>query len=232
MLLRFVVAGLIALSIAVVVPAPVASAHDSDEGYDLWADCTSLPPDFEFLPIFLGSESPGFIDLNRPVTMSGQDYRALQYTRDKDFGVQRVRSGAWYGGMGSDRWPLGTIDPARFFAAFRITDWEVDGTRYPVRPSCVLTFETDDLALGLYNVWVRFNEPGVHTLRIFGRQIADFPFYAPFTFGPADPLGLDGRRVFVRGESIGDVIDQQFVHTYELQVGRADDWGGGARQQD
>jgi len=66
---------------------------------------------------------------------------------------------------------------------------------------------------------VRFTEPGVHTLRIFGRQLADFYFIFPFqALGGADPFGLLGRRVFLRGEYVGDMLDGEFVHSYELDA--------------
>lgn len=218
---RLLGAALLALATAVLLAETPASAKSADDGYELWNDCSDLPDVFDFLPSHLGDETPGFVDLGKPVVFDGLSWRALQYTRDKDFGLVRVTTGRWYGGMGADRWPAQTIDPVGQFAAFRVTAWEIDGTRYPVDPSCVLTFATDELSVGLYNVWVRFTEPGVHTVKIFGRQITPFYFIYPFAIlGGADPFGLGGRRVFLPGEFIGEMLDEEFVHTYELHVQR------------
>jgi hypothetical protein len=197
--------------------APAAAV--SSEGYEIWRDCSALPDDFEFLPVHVNSDLQTFVDLGRSVAARGAMWRALQYTRDKDLGTVPVAVDRWYGGMGAERWPLGTVNPLQQFQAFRVTAWEVDGNRHSIDPSCVLTLETDELQLGLYNVWVRFTEPGVHTLRIFGRQLADFYFIFPFqALGGADPFGLLGRRVFLRGEYVGDMLDGEFVHSYELDA--------------
>jgi hypothetical protein len=221
MLQRFFGAVCLAIALAVVFVQSPAAARGADEGYELWSNCGELPDSFDFLPIYLGNEAPGFVDLGRAVGgRGGLSWRAMQYTRDKDFGPVRVTMGRWYGGMGADRWPVGTINPVAQFAAFRVTAWEIDGTRYPVDPSCLWTFTNDELSFGLYNVWVRFTEPGVHRLRIFGRQAAPFYFIYPFALmGGADPFGLDGRRVFLPEEIVGDLLDEEFVHVYELHVG-------------
>jgi hypothetical protein len=237
-------AGLIAVALAVVMGEPraiaalgaeprVVAAPDPppgiivEDGYELWNNCRQLPgpDDFEFLPQFLPSETPGYIDLNRNVNYGGSEYRALQYTRDKDFGAVRIPPGRWVGGMGFDTWPLQTVDLVQQYENFHVTAWEVDGTRYAVDPSCTLIMPTDDESIGLHSMWVRFPEPGQHSLKIFGRQIADWPFRDPLvrTLG-VDPLGLDGRRIFV-GESVGDTIDQQFVHEYDLRVAKREDGG-------
>lgn len=193
----------------------------SGDGYDWWADCSELPDAFELLPTYLGSEAPGLVDLGKIVTRDGMRSRAVQYTRDKDLGPTRVNAGRWYGGMGAEEWPSHTVDVAQQLDALRVTSWQIDGNQHIVDPACVLTFATDDLALGLYNVWVRFPEPGFHTLKITARQVREFFFVYPFArMGTADPSGLDGRRVFLRGEAVGDVLDGEFVHTYELHVGR------------
>jgi hypothetical protein len=220
MLRRLSAAGLAVLVFAVLSRAPRAEALRSD-GYELWTNCGDLPGYFEFLPIYLGGDAPGYIDLGRNDSFAGVDWRVLQYTRDKTFPNVRATTDVWYGGMGADTWPAGTVDVAGQLAAFRVTAWEVDGTRFPVSPSCVVTLETEELSMGLYNVWVRFTEAGTHTLRVFGRQVADFRFLYPFQAkGLTDPLGLGGRRVFLRGESLGDSMDDEFVHTYQLHVVR------------
>jgi hypothetical protein len=219
MLHRFLTAGAFALAVAVLSPRLDAAPVRDPDSYELWQDCTSLPDSFEFLPIYLGTESPGFVDLGRSLVTDGLAWRAMQYTRDKEFSPLPITAGRWYGGMGADRWPLGTINLAAQFERFRVTAWEINGTRHAIDPGCVLTFETDDLSLGLYNVWVRFPEPGVQRLRIFGKQIRDFYFIYPYrALGAADPLGLMGRRVFLAGETLGDLLDDEFVHSYELHV--------------
>jgi hypothetical protein len=221
MLQRFLAAGAFALAVAALTPRLDAATRPAVEAYELWQDCSDLPDAFEFLPIYLNTETPGFIDLSWTKMIDGLGWRAMQYTRDKDFGPVPVVAGRWYGGLGADRWPIGTINPAMQFERFRILAWEIDGNRHPIDASCVYTGESDELSLGLYNVWVRFPEPGVHTLKIIGKQIRDFYFIYPYaSFGAADPLGLMGRRVFLAGETIGDDIDDEFVHVYELHVGR------------
>jgi hypothetical protein len=194
-----------------------------NEGFEFWGDCTELPDSFEFLPVYLGGETPGFIDLGTDVVRVGASWRALQYTRDKDFGAVRARVGPWYGGMGADDWPTGTVDLHRQYAAFRVSTWEVDGTRYAVPADCRLVFTTESRTIGAWNVWIRFTSPGVHRVRVIGRQVRDFAFIYPFAAkGLSDPLGLDGRRIFTVGEQIGDAMDDEFVHTYEVHVDRED----------
>jgi len=213
-------AGLVAVGLGW-LPRVEAREPAQDEGYELWADCTELPDTFELLPAYLGNEVPGFVDLASDTVRGGQRWRAIQYTRDKDFGPTRARVGQWYGGMGAADWPSGTVDLERQYEAFRVTAWEVDGLRHAVPSDCTLVFYTDDQTIGVYNVWIRFSAPGMHVVRIYGRQVHDFPFVFPFDRqGTADPLGLEGRRVFVRGEVVGDVLDDEFVHSYEIHVGR------------
>jgi len=220
MLQRFIAAGAMALAVAALTSRlDAAAARPSAEGYELWNDCGALPDDFQFLPTFLGVKPSGFVDLGRNVTAQGLKWRALQYTRDEDFGAYAATAGRWYGGMGRDSWPAGTVNPVQQFEHFRVVAWEIDGERHEIDTSCVLSIQTNDVVVGLYNVWIRFPEPGVHTLRIFGRQETDFAFIYPYAaLGGTDPLGLFGRRVFLAGEFIGDVLDDEFVHAYELHV--------------
>jgi hypothetical protein len=226
MLRRLVVAGLMALAIAVVAARPQAAARPSSEAHEVWNDCSELPDGWQFLPYYLGRDTQGFVDVGTD-NLQGLGIRAVQYTRDKDFGGVRAVAGRWYGSqMGFARGPAGA-DLRSQMAAFRLIALEVDGTSYAVDPSCVRFMDDDDYTIGLYNVWVRFSDAGIHTVKIFGRQIAPFPFLdAAVAAGGMDPFGLDGRRVFV-GERIGDVMDGQFVHTYELQVGSEETGGGG-----
>src|SRR5215207_3397004 len=72
------------------------------DGYDWWSDCSDVPDPLEFLPIYLGNESPGFVDLRKTISRNGVGWRVMQYTRDKDFGPTRISAGRWYGGMGAD----------------------------------------------------------------------------------------------------------------------------------
>ena len=211
--------------IAILTAFPAASASESPrdqwlegDGYDWWTDCSDVPEPLEFLPIYLGSESPGFVDLRRTIVRSDVRWRRMQYTRDKDFGPTRISANRWYGGMGADEWPAGSPDAARFLDRFQVSAFEIDGNRHAVDPSCVIVLRGDDHTIGFYNAWVRFAEPGLHTLKIIGRQIGDF--YFTDGSGLSDPFGLEGRRVFLAGEFAGDVIDDEFVHAYELNVGR------------
>ena len=222
---RVVSATLIAIVAALLLAAtPSAHARDhwfSGDGYDFWGDCSDVPDPIEFLPIYKGNESPGFVDLRRSITRNGDRWRVMQYTRDKDLGVTRIDAGRWYGGMGADRWPAGSRDAARHLERFRVTAWEVDGNRYAIAPACFVVLSGEDHTIGFYNVWVRFNEPGTHTLKITGRPSLDFFFIDPLVeAGLGDPLGLEGRRVFQAGESRGDLLDDEFTHTYELHVSK------------
>ena len=223
MVRRVLVAATIAMAIGLATARPYAAPHPSDDGdgYELWSDCSNLPDSLDFLPIYLPSDSQGFIDLGRKETIGVQEYHALQYTRDKDFGQWVIRTGKWYGGLLAERWPLHSINVRRLLEHVRVTAWEIDGTVYPVDPTCVWTQDTDDQSVGLFNVWVRFTTAARHTLKIFYRQVAPFPYTDPLMTG-ADPFGLDGRRVLVK-EQIGDVLDEQFVHSYELVVMKEDD---------
>ena len=223
MVRRVLVAACMAVALVMATARPQAAPRPSDDGdgYELWSDCRELPDSIEFLPVYLPSDSKGFIDLHRNETIGLKDFRALQYTRDKDFGQWMIRTGKWYGGLLAERWPLHTVDPARLFEHLRVSAWEIDGTLYPVDPTCVWTQETEDQALGLFNLWVRFTTAGTHTLKVMYRQIAPFPFTDPLV-AAADPFGLDGRRVLVKGEVLGDLLDEQFVHSYELVVMKGD----------
>lgn len=214
------------LAVAALAAAPPAGHRPqwvSGDGYDWWADCSDIPSPFEFLPIYVGSEAPGLVDLGRVVTRGGARWRAQQYTRDKDLGPTRASTGVWYSGMGADEWPAQTVDVRRQLDAFRVLAWEIDGNRHAVDPSCTAIVATDDLSIGFYNAWARFTEPGLHTLKIIGRQLHDFYFIFPLAeLGLMDPYALEGRRVLLAGESVGDVLDGDFIHTYELHVGRDD----------
>lgn len=222
-LIALLAATILARGADVRAAAPGADQWFEGEGYDWWTDCSDVPDPLEFLPIYLGSEGPGFVDLNQTILRSKVRWRVLQYTKDKEFGPTSVQTGRWYGGMGADEWPPGSRYAQGFLDRFRVTAFEVNGTRHVVDPSCVIVLPTDDHTIGLYNAWVRFNEPGVHTLKIYGRQILDFFFTHPnVERGLSDPFGLEGRRVFLAGETLGDALDGDFVHTYELHVGKYD----------
>jgi hypothetical protein len=224
MLQRLSVAGLVAIAIALAAARPhAAPARPSDEdGFEVWSDCRNLPDSFEFLPLYLASEPQGFVDLGQNETVGPQAFRKLQYTRDKDFGQWPIRTGRWYGTrMGLSQWPLRTVDATRVLEQFRVTAWQIDGAAFPVDPTCIQAVETDDLAMAWYNTWVRFSTPGTHTLKIFAKQIGPFLFTDPLSPAGLDPFGLDGRRMFVK-EEVGDLLDAQFVHSYELIVGRED----------
>jgi hypothetical protein len=221
---RIAGATLIALIAALLATAPAAASREhwyQGDGYDWWTDCSDVPDPLEFLPIYLGSEAPGFIDLKRTIRRMGVDWRVMQYTRDKDFGPTRISANRWYGGMGADEWPAGSAEAGRFLERFRVTAFEVDGNRHAVDPTCVIVLRGDDHTIGFYNAWVRFADPGLHTLKIFGRQMEDFFFSHPlFESALSDPFGLEGRRVFLAGEVTGESLDDEFVHTYELNVGK------------
>jgi len=194
----------------------------SEDGYEWWTDCYDVPDDITFLPTYLPNEAQTYVDLDRNVVLEdGRRWRAVQATRDKDFGARRAVTDTWYSGMGSEEWPPRSVNVRAQLNAFRVLSYEIDGKSHSVDPSCVIVYETNDETIGFYNRWVRFTEAGLHTLKITGRQVFEYAFVFPFAqMGNADPLGLDGRRIFVRGESVGDTLDGDFVHTYELHVGK------------
>ena len=194
----------------------------SYEGYDWWDDCYTVPDDITFLPTYVRNEAQTLVDLGYNVLLEdGRRWRAVQATRDKDLGARPAVTDTWYSGMGSEEWPPRSVNVRAQLDAFRVLSYEVNGNRHSVPSSCVIAYNTDDETIGFYNAWVRFTDPGLYTLKITGRQVLDYPFVFPFAqMGTTDPLGLDGRRIFVRGETVGDTLDGDFVHTYELHVGK------------
>ncbi len=228
--------GLVAAVLAacvLVFSAPVQTRGDwaAYEGYDWWTDCADLPDPFEFLPAYLGSDTPGPIDLGRSQQRGGLSWRMMQQTRDKDFGPTRLIVGRWYAGMGAEEWPLGSHagrELRRKLDRFRVVSWEIDGTRHPVDPSCIFTIDTDENTIGFINAFARFTEPGLHSVKVIARQVQEYLFLHPYAEqGLTDPLGLAGRRLFPQGEHVGDVIDGDFVHSYEVHAIR--DWNDSRR---
>jgi hypothetical protein len=232
----FVAAFLAAAVLVLATPAQTRGHWVEYEGYDWWSDCSDLPDPFDFLPAYLGSETPGPIDLKSSVQRGALTWRLMQQTRDKDFGPTRLIVGRWYAGMGADEWPLGSHasrDLRRKLDRFRVVSWEIDGTRHSVDPACVFTIDTDDNTIGFINAFARFTEPGLHAVKITARQIQEYAFFHPYVEqGLTDPLGLDGRRLFLPGEIVGDVIDGDFVHAYEVHAIRDwNDWGRASGQR-
>jgi hypothetical protein len=223
---RFLGAMLAALAAAVLLAAGVRvetrAQWVSEEGYDWWTGCYEVPDDISFLPVYLPNEAQTYVDLGRNIELeNGRQWRAVQATRDKDLGATRAVTGTWYAGMGSEEWPPRSVNVRAQLNAFRVVSYEINGNRHAVDASCVIVYATSDETIGFYNAWVRFTEPGLHTLKITGRQLFDYPFIFPFLqTGTTDPLGLDGRRIFVQGEAVGDTLDGDLVHTYELHVAR------------
>lgn len=218
---RILLAITIALAAVVLLGRHSVVAAAPAPPYEFWQDCGALPPeaDIDFLPIFLPAEEPGFVDLGDTVPHGGQTWGALQFSRDKDFGDTTVAQGKWLVGLSGDEWPANTVNVKQEMLATQMVSWEIDGVSHRVNPSCFLDLSSSEGSFGLYNVWARFNQPGDHELKIVFRQIRDFYFVIPFAeFGIPDPLGLDGRRVFVRGETAGDTLDGLIVHRYSVHV--------------
>jgi hypothetical protein len=223
---RFLGATLTAIVAAVLLSAGVLvetrTQWVSGEGYDFWNDCFEVPDDIAFLPVYLPNEAQTYVDLGRNIVLEdGRRWRAVQATRDKDLGATRAVTGMWYAGMGSEEWPPRSVNVRTQLNAFRVVSYEINGNRYAVDPACIVVYATSEETIGFYNAWVRFNDAGLHTLKITGRQVFDYPFIFPFLqMGTTDPLGLDGRRIFARGEAVGDLLDGDLVHTYEVHVGK------------
>ena len=193
---------------------------NAQSNYEFWPNCNALPPlaDLQPLPIFLPMETPSFVDLGSLTqTHAGESWKALQWTRDKDFGTVPVEVGKWVIGAGGDEWPANTVDVKKEMFATRVVAWEIDGKTFNVNPSCFLDLSSSEGTFGLYNIWVRFNAPGTHTLRIFLRQIRDFYFVFHGDLGPIVDPG-NGRWVFLAGEIVGNTLDGLMVHPYTLDV--------------
>lgn len=213
------------LSVALLVTALIANSSvksaSAQSNYELWSDCNTLPPlvDLEPLPIFLPAETPSFVDLGGLTKLhAGETWKALQWTRDKDFGPVPVQVGKWITAAGGDEWPPNTVHVKKEMLATRVVAWEIDGNVFRINPSCFLDLSSDEGAFGLYNVWVRFNAPGTHTLRVFLKQNRDFYFEHDGNLGPIVAPG-NGRWVFLAGEVIGDLpLDGLMTHRYTLYV--------------
>src|SRR4051812_46240646 len=95
MLLLAVTAGLLAVGLT--SPYRVFAAGSAD--FELWPDRDSRPPlaDIEFLPIFTDDEDAGFVNLGYNVSHAGRQWRALQFTHDKEFTLE-VTAGKWLRG--------------------------------------------------------------------------------------------------------------------------------------
>jgi hypothetical protein len=199
------------------VPAAL-SRSASGTGWEVWADRATIPWDeVTFLPIFTPDETPAFVDLGTNVSHGGTEWRALQYQRDKALAVTVPLNSYLFGPLG-DEWPSGTVDAVAELHAVRLVAIEIDGTRIDVEPSSILDL-SGDRAVAVYNVLPRFTAPGQHTIRYFWQQKRAFYFVYPFAvLGFPDPLGMEGRRVFVAGERVGNPIDGMIVLSYDLTV--------------
>lgn len=209
----------VAVIAAAANPAPLAAEPAT---WELWSSCDELPDftEVEFLPIFLEGEPFAFVDLGGETRRKhGLEHYALQFTRDKTFELE-VPVGKWLFGLLGDEWPADTVDVLEELRAIRLVRLEVDGEVVNVRPSCVVDLSSEEGALALYSVLPRFLEPGSHHLRFVWRQVKDFFFTYPYdVIGLEDPYpDYEGRRVFPRGEHVGEDLDGDLILHYELTV--------------
>jgi hypothetical protein len=195
------------------------AAHGFQRGFEFWSSCTSLPDfaDVEFLPIFTDSETPGFVDLGSlAVHRNGLKWKALQFTRDKAFDIT-VPAGKWLFGLLGDEWPAGTVDVIQELRSGRLESIEVDGWNFWIRPDCLLDLSSEEGTFAMYVVLPKFTKPGYHSLKYRWAQRRSFFFIYPYAaLGTTDPFGLDGRRVFLGGETVGNRLDGQMVLKYRV----------------
>ena len=206
-----------AIPLLACLPAGIAQP-----AYDLWPDRHSLPSfdQVVFLPIFLPPEPIFFVDLGGTTVMHmNKEWRALQFTRDKEFSLT-VPSGKYLFGLIGDDWPPNTVDPRQELSATRLVEIEIDGNTIPVNQSFLQDFTTGKSTFLIYNILPRFLTPGAHTLKYRWRQVTLFYFIYPYeiVFGFPDPYGLGGRRVFLP-ETVGDApLDGSMTLSYALTV--------------
>jgi hypothetical protein len=198
-----VVSGLVTLG-----GAGAAAAADSE----LWPSCAERPPAELRQRLPLGAE--GFVDAGFTVNHAGAEWKALQFTSDREIAAE-VRVGSYLRGLIGDDWPANTVDVTTELHAGRLVAVEIDGTLINVTPECLLDLSSDDGELAIYNIWPRFNTTGPHTLKYIWEQKRAFYFVHPFA--PADDE-FQGRRVFVPGEVSGDPLDGLMIVTYSLTV--------------
>jgi hypothetical protein len=211
---------------------PAASA---DPPFEIWRDKRGELPPFDqivFLPIFRADEPVSFVDLgNLEVSRGGKQWKALQFTRDKQFDdasdcndpsiCVTVPVGKYLFGLLGDEWPPNTVNPLEELAATRLVALEIDGITIPVSQSdIVASVSPKSGGFAIYNVFPRFNTPGAHTLKYIWNQRKMFFFVYPYdVIGIPDPFPqYEGRRVFVQ-EADGDMpLDGQMVLSYSLTV--------------
>lgn len=208
----------IVLCLMIGIPGGPAAANAQ---YELWPSCTTLPDfaEVEFLPIFTPSEPPAFVDLGSlTVQHAGKTWKALQFTRDKSLDAT-VSVNKWLFGLAGDEWPAGTVDVFKELHAGRLESVDIDGKSVKVNPSCLLDLSSQDGSFAVYVVLLKFTSPGVHTLKYRWRQRRAFYFVYPFdVLNIPDPAELNGRRVFLGGETVGDPVDGDLVLNYNVTV--------------
>ena len=128
-----------------------------------------------------------------------------------------VPAGKWLFGLQGDDWPPGTVDAFNEMHSVRLESIEIDGRPVKLNPSDILTVPGHSFAV--YNVYPRFNVHGQHTIVYRWRGRSANYFVIPFdVLGFPDPLGLDGRRVFVPGEIDGVTLDGAMSLSYSVTV--------------
>ena len=191
--------------------------------FELWATRGALPPEgqIEFLPLFLATETPGFVDTGDVVTHAGKTHKALQYTRDKEL-TATIPINKYLVGPIGDEWPAGSVNPFDELHAARLEAVDIDGVRVKVTPSDILDLSSAEGSFALYTILPRFTTTGQHTLVYSWRQVRNFYFTYPYAaVGMTDPDPVhEGRRVFVAGESAGTDLDGLMTVRYTLNVVR------------
>jgi hypothetical protein len=201
--------------------AAASIATGKPKSFDVWREKDTLPPfdQIVFLPIFLPNEEPGFVDLGGlSVTSGGVEWKALQFTRDKQFDVT-VPVGKYLFGLVGDEWPPATVDPLEELWATRLISIEIDGTKITVNHHDLTDLSSAEGSAAIFNVFPRFLTPGNYTLKYTWIQHRPFFFVYPYeVIGIPDPSpAFEGRRVFVP-ETVGDTLDGKMVLSYNVTV--------------
>ena len=197
------------------------------QDFDWWEDRTFIPPFEQIASLPLASDDFGGDQHHhlgdKVLERDGLEYKAVQFFRDAEFTVE-AQVGQYVLGWIGQFYPKGTFDGEGWLRSTELT-LEINGQAFPIAEEdqvMIPDFPSGEDNLWTYMAFPRFLTPGEYTLKYRWRQLE--PFFWVFPFGhpliphlPADPLGFEGRRVYVPEED-GEILDGEFVLTYHLTV--------------